>query len=286
MVNNSAMDDPIRQDARVKAMKDPRWNHAGFSWQVNIIDENIMSLWKQKALLFNQIEGLLWNLTDAEQRFIATPISEYTDTDHQLWTINPDLMAKSKLYDDLVSQIWQTNNDMVNLTQAKDEMMTAVNAQKTAVNKWADSSKAWTALNKALQIWDAQGTAGMQWATAWQLNKAQAEIGNKFAPQFADIEAQRQQWLGQAAQLEAGIPTSLSAIGWQNTENRYKNSLTSQNWRWNQSSSVLPTTKTNQVYNPTTGMYEDPTTTTPKKPAPKKWHRWTWIFDQMIWYNN
>jgi hypothetical protein len=107
-------------------------------------------------------------------------------------------------------------------------MMAAVNEQKTAVNKSADSSRAWTALSKAIQIGDAQGTAGMQWATAGQLNKAQSEIGNKFAPQFADIESQRQTGLGQAAQLEQGIPTALSNINKESAEANYNNALARQ----------------------------------------------------------
>lgn len=246
---DEAYNSPIRQDARVKAMKDPRWTNAGFSWQINIMDENVMKIGKQKALLFNQIEGLLWNLTDAEQRFIATPISEYTDTDHQLWTINPELMAKSKLYDDLVAQIWQANNDMVNLTQAKEEMMKAVNDQKTAVNKSADASKSWTALSKAIQVGDAQGTAGMQGANAWQLNKAQNEISNQFAPKFADIEAQRQAWLGTAAQLEAGIPTAISNIANLNATNRYNNALTAAKRREGQKNSSLSAFPTNNNKN-------------------------------------
>jgi hypothetical protein len=43
-----------------------------------------MRIAKEKSLLFHQIEQLLGNKTDAEQRFIGTPISEYTETDQQL----------------------------------------------------------------------------------------------------------------------------------------------------------------------------------------------------------
>jgi hypothetical protein len=51
-------------------------------------------------------------------------------------------MALSRKYDDLVAQIGQSNTQMTNLAQAKEEMMAAVNEQKTAVNKSADSSRA------------------------------------------------------------------------------------------------------------------------------------------------
>lgn len=221
----AAADDPISQAAVTAARKNPKRGKAGSLWQQNLIDNEIMRIGKEKSLLFSQIEGLLHNKTDAEQRFISTPISEYTANDHKLWTINPDLMALSKKYDSLVAQMGQSNNEMTNLSNAKEEMMKAVNDQKTAVNKSADSARSWTALSKAIQIGDAQWTAGMQWATAGQLNKAQWEIANKFAPTFADIETQRQTGLGTAAQLQSGIPTALSSINAENATANYNNAL-------------------------------------------------------------
>ena len=50
-------------------------------------------------------------------------------------------MALSKKYDSLVAQMGQSNNEMTNLSNAKEEMMKAVNDQKTAVNKSADSAR-------------------------------------------------------------------------------------------------------------------------------------------------
>jgi hypothetical protein len=166
-------------------------------------------------------------------------------------------------------------------------MMAAVNEQKTAVNKSADSSRAWTALSKAIQIGDAQGTAGMQWATAGQLNKAQSEIGNKFAPQFADIESQRQTGLGQAVQSEQGIPTALSNINKESAEANYNNSLarktntpTNTKTIYKNKSVVTPTSQVSgpgsRVIDPTTQKYV-------WKPAanlsstPLSWF-WIWTF--------
>ncbi len=94
-------------------------------------------------------------------------------------------------------------------------------AQKIAsiYKKWNPDQQA-NAMEKALAQWWAQGLAGNQWATWWQMAAIQAEINNKYAPQRASIEAQRQQAMAAAAQQEFSIPAQMQWIKsqlWGNT---------------------------------------------------------------------
>ena len=236
MVN---LQNQLSDDAVSAAVKNSKRNSANSEERWRIIDREILRLHNTNKYLDTQISHILNNRTPEEIEFLTTPVSQYTDEQNRLWAYNPDLLALSKKYDSLLEQMHQWNTDMVNLDDAKQMMLSAIDKQTSAVNKSADSSKAWTALEKAIQVWEAQWTAWNQWATAGQLNKLQSEIGNKFATKFADIEAQRQSWLGTAAQIEAGIPAQLSAIGWQNVTNRYNQSLIQPSWKGTQRSSVL-----------------------------------------------
>lgn len=205
----------------------PRWQGT-FNEQTALIDQEILKLKKTKDYKDFQIENILGPLTDDEKAFLQGTMDP--DYAAQVAKYNPELTALQKKYNALVAEKGNIDNYMINLNDAKSSMEWAVSNLKSSANKQADVATAWTALNKAIQVGAAQGTAGRQGATAGQLNKAQNEISNQFASKFSDIEAQRQSWLYTAAQIEAGIPAQMSAIAAQNAQNMYNRALTNQLW--------------------------------------------------------
>lgn len=236
-----------------------------FHEQTAMIEQEILKLKKTKDFKDYQLENILGPLTDEEKAFLQWNMDPTYAA--QVAQYNPELVALQEKYNKLLADKNTIDSQMINLNDAKATMEWAVSSMKWSIEKAAESSKAGTALNKAIQIWGAQGTAWMQWATAWQLNKLQSEISNKFAPTFSDIEAQRQAWLWQAAQIEAGIPAQLSAIAGQNVTNAYNASLIwqgqwGQAWssrRWQQRNSTLNLWQWDlfkQVYDPKTGKYK------------------------------
>ena len=229
----------VTDNAVAKAMKSPRWTSSNEAQRQKLIDDRMISLQKQQQGIKANLDQILTNKTLEEGKYITTPISQYGAKENEISKYNPDLLALSKKYDDLVAQHDSLWNDIVNLNDVKSMMQSSVDKQISAVNKSADETNKGNTLSKAIQVWAAQWTAGMQWATAGQLNKAQNEIENNYAPKFADTEAQRQAWLGAAAQLEAGIPTAMSSVANQNSTNRYNNALAAAQRRAGQKSSVL-----------------------------------------------
>lgn len=234
-----------------------------FQEQSALIDQEVLKLKKTKDYKDYQIENILGSLTDDEKAFLQGTMD--ADYAAQVARYNPELTALQEKYNKLIAEKNTIDNQMINLNDAKATMEWAVANLKSSVNKAAETSTAWTALEKAIQVGAAQGTAGKQWATAGQLTRAKAEIANQFAPKFADIEAQRQAGLGNAAQIEAGIPSQLSAIAWQNITNAYNASLIKQGqWgkssssrRWQQRNSTLNLNDYfEQKYDPKTGKYK------------------------------
>lgn len=275
---SNATADSIRDPAILAAMKNKKWTSSSDTEKSKIIDNEIMKLIAKQRANEDSVAFMLSKKTPEETAFITTPISEYWEYEKKIAALNSDLLAQSKKYDELVAQNKEYGDQIINLSDAKNMMQSAVDKQVWAINKSADMSTKATALNKAIQIGWAQWTAGMQWATAGQLNKAQNEIANQFAPKFADIEAQRQAWLGTAAQMEQGIPTAMADIAYKNMQNKYNASLIwSQYGKTNRGWVINVTPSAEQRYNPATQRYENistkpkSTTTTKKTPVLPKY---------------
>lgn len=278
----------LTDDALVAATKNPKWNSSSPEWRASIIDNEILRLHNTQKYLDTNISQMLANKTPEERTFITTPISQYWDKEKEIAKYNADLLALSKKYDDVIAQKDNYNNQIINLNDAKATMQNAVNSIRWSVNKSADESAKALALNKAIQIWSAQWVAWVQWATAWQLNKMQAEVANQFAPKFADVESQRQTGLGQAAQIEAGQPTALSDIASKNATNLYNASLI-KTWQPTSGSSyarntpkgtmnVFPTSTTpaNLTTDAKTGnVVAQPATAAPRNLSP--WEKAKWL---------
>ena len=126
------------------------------------IRAKIQEIFGKQANIQNVLSSLLANKTPEEADYISTPISEYNASHHEISKYNPDLLALSKKYDALVAEHNAMDNDIINLDDARAQMEAAVSGQKAAVNKSADESTKSNALQKAIQVGAAQGTAGNQ----------------------------------------------------------------------------------------------------------------------------
>lgn len=215
------------------------------------VTSHIDKINKQIEAKHNQLMQMLANAAaiwgKLQEEYVKKPISEHTAEDLIISRLNPDIYNESKKYDKITQEINQLENEKLNLAAAQKLLFGSVQWLEGAANKQADASWRALALEKAIQVWAAQWQAGNLWAPVGMMSKIQWDISNKYGADAEKIEAQRQAWLAQAAQLQAQIPGQLAWFTGQANVNEfnqaqanYYNKLAgTPDWRWKTVSSTL-----------------------------------------------
>lgn len=179
-------------------------------------EKEIEKLKAQRDTLINFVKN---EHGDNAVKFVTKPTTSYDQYDVSIAKMNPQLYQISKDIDLSNLKIQQLENEKMNLEKAQQTMFGALQGQAKSIND-ATEQRLWSlSQQKEIQKWAVQWMAWAAWAPSGMMSKIQWEIGNQYAPQAAEIEAARQQWLAGVYGQVAAIPSTLAAMQSQNLQN-------------------------------------------------------------------